>query len=178
MKRSINILVFIFLNSFVCRTEAQEYEITSPDSNIGVLIEVGKSISYSVKYKDKILICPSGISMSFHPDIFSGKEPVVSDTITRFINSTIVPVVKEKRAVIPDIYKELILRFNNHFELSFRVYNDGVAYRFASGLTGETRPRRHRPQIMSPKPVPLIYQRCVWASSCASGKRIGVEEEL
>ncbi len=136
MKRSINILVFISLNFFVSRTYAQKYEITSPDNNIGVLVEVGKSVSYSVKYKDKVLICPSGISMSFQPDI-SGKGLVVSDASVTFKNSTIVPVVKEKRAVIPDIYKELVLRFSNNLALSLRVYDDGVAYRFASGLKGE-----------------------------------------
>jgi alpha-glucosidase len=101
------------------------------------LVEVDKSLSYSVKHKGTFLIRPSGISLSLQPDLIVGKEPVVSDTLTRFVNNKIIPVVKEKRAVIPDIYNELILRFVNHFELHFRVYDDGVAYRFASTLPGE-----------------------------------------
>jgi alpha-glucosidase len=47
------------------------------------------------------------------------------------------PAVKEKRAIIPDIYNELILEFANHTQVHFRVYDDGVAYRFASVLPGE-----------------------------------------
>ncbi len=136
MKKLI-ICIIVFLCSIFLQAKAQKYEITSPDRNIGVQVEIGKSISYNVKYKDKVLIHPSGISMFFQPDIFLGKDPVVSGTFTRFINSKIIPVVKEKRAIIPDIYKELILRFNNHLELQFRVYDDGVAYRFATRLPGE-----------------------------------------
>ncbi len=136
MKKLI-IFIIALVKFFTLQTEAQNYEIISPDRNITVLVEVGKSLSYSVKYKGKFLIRPSGISLSLQPDLIVGKEPVVSDTLTRFVNNKIIPVVKEKRAVIPDVYNELILRFVNHFELHFRVYNDGVAYRFASNLPGE-----------------------------------------
>jgi alpha-glucosidase len=131
------ILILSILNFLFYRSEAQKYEITSPDGKIGLLVEAGNSILYSVKYKDKIVIYPSEISMSFQADNYAGKEPVVSDTLTRFVNSKIIPVVKEKRAIIPDVYKELILRFDSHYEVQLRVYNDGVAYRFASGLPGE-----------------------------------------
>ena len=136
MKKLI-IFILTLLNFFNWQTEAQNYKISSPDRKITVLVEVDKSLSYSVKYKGTFLIRPSGISLSLQPDLIVGKEPVVSDTLTRFVNNKIIPVVKEKRAVIPDIYNELILRFVNHFELHFRVYDDGVAYRFASKLPGE-----------------------------------------
>ena len=137
MKHCINVLIFTVLNFFIWNTEAQKYEILSPDTNIGVQVEVGKSISYIVNYKGKILIRSSEISMSIQSDLIAGKDPVVSNTVTRSVNNKINPAVKEKRAVIPDIYNELIIRFVNHYELHLRVYDDGVAYRFASVLPGE-----------------------------------------
>ena len=135
--KKLTICIIAILNLNGWQAGAQIYNVTSPDKNIGVLVEVGKSISYSIKYMDKILIYPSGIAISFQPDILSRKELAVSDTITRFVKSKITPVIKEKRNIIPDIYKELIIRFNNQTELQFRVYNDGVAYRFSSVLPGE-----------------------------------------
>jgi len=101
------------------------------------VVDAGTSISYTIKYKDKVLIQPSPISMNFQPDIFSGKTPAVSDTLTRSVSSKINPAVKEKRTEIPDIYKELILRFGNNYQLNFRAYNDGVAYRWATNFPGE-----------------------------------------
>lgn len=133
-------LIICFLIPFCLsrfQVEAQKYEISSPDRKIAVKLEVGKSISYSVKYKEKSLILPSIINISFQPDKVSGSKPLVKHSSIRSVNNKIIPVVKEKRAIIPDIYNELILRFKNHFELHFRLYNDGVAYRFASTLPGE-----------------------------------------
>ncbi|MCX6254928.1 MAG: glycoside hydrolase family 97 protein [Bacteroidia bacterium] len=136
MKKQI-IIIIALLNFYGWQVKAQNYEIISPDRKITILVEVGKSLSYAVKYKNKFLIRPSRISLFLQPDLIIGKESVVSDTLTRFVNNKIIPVVKEKRAIIPDVFNELILRFVNHFELHFRVYNDGVAYRFASSLPGE-----------------------------------------
>ena len=131
---SVCITLLIFSSR---KGDARNYEISSPDRNITVQVEVGKSLSYSVKYKGKFIIQPSGISLFIQPDLKIGKEPKVSDTLTRFVNKIIIPVVKEKRAIIPDVYNELILRFANHFELHFRVYDDGVAWRFATDFNGE-----------------------------------------
>jgi alpha-glucosidase len=137
MKHCIIVLIFTFLNSITFPVEAQKYEITSPDKKIRVMVEAGNSISYSVKYMDKSLILPSEISLSIQSDHSIDKEIFVSDTLTRSVNRRIIPVIKEKRAVIPDIYKELILRFTNHTEVHFRIYSDAVAYRFATTLPGE-----------------------------------------
>ena len=51
---------------------------------------------------------------------------------SRSNNSVIISPVPEKRITIPDIYNELIIRFRMPFSVAFRVYNDGVAYRFLS----------------------------------------------
>ena len=130
--------VFITLLSFhLLHAEAQNYEIYSPDKNINVIVQSGKSISYSVNYKSKTLVSPSELGMSFHPDIFSGKAPEILNAATRNVNEAIIPVVREKRSIIPDIYSELTIHFKQHFTLQFRVYNDGVAYRFLTSLSGD-----------------------------------------
>jgi len=131
------ICIFVFLNFIFYETEGQKYEALSPDRNIRVSVEVRKSISYTVKYKNSILILPSVINMSFQHDLINGGDPVVSDALTHFVNREIIPVVKEKKALIFDNYRELIIHFKNHFAVHFRVYDDGVAYRFATSLPGD-----------------------------------------
>jgi alpha-glucosidase len=135
VKKLIPVFV-IFLGFNVSQAEAQKFEIFSPDKNINVIVQSGKSISYSVNYKGQTLISPSVLGMSFQPDIFSGKTPVILKVNTKNINEAIIPVVREKRAVIPDIYSELTIQFKSHITIQFRVYNDGVAYRFISSLQG------------------------------------------
>lgn len=135
MKKVDILIIALFL--FNCRLPARKYEVSSPDRKITLEIEAGRSLIYSVKYQGKPLILPGAISLSLQPDLIFGRGSVVTDTLIRSVNTKIIPVVREKRAIIPDIYNELILRFADHFELQFRVYDDGVAYRFVSKLTGD-----------------------------------------
>jgi alpha-glucosidase len=139
MKKIVNIAVFVFINLHILDAGGQSYSIYSPDHNISLNIEINKSVIYSINYKGNKLILPSRISMTIDTSFNNGFEPVVSDTVTRFVNRNIIPVIKEKRAIIPDIYEEIIIRFLNSFELNFRVYNDGVAYRFVTSKAGETK---------------------------------------
>jgi alpha-glucosidase len=136
MKLSLNLLFFSFINLIISGAGTQKYEIKSPDSNIIVNVEAGKSIIYSVFYKGKILILPSEINLSFQPDNYLGKIPVITYSSKKSVSNEIISVVKEKRAVIPDIYNILTLRFKNHLELQIRVYDDGVAYRFTTSIPG------------------------------------------
>ena len=124
------------MNFIVLYATAQKFEIISPDRNIHVELEVSKSITYAITYKDKTVISPSVINLLFEPDNLHGKEPVITETQIKSINKNILPAVKEKQSVIPDIYTEFIVHFKNHSELHFRVYNDGVAYRFGTRMKG------------------------------------------
>ncbi len=47
------------------------------------------------------------------------------------------PVVRVKRAVIPDNYNEMTLFFEKNFAVTFRVYDHGVAYRMETSLSGK-----------------------------------------
>jgi alpha-glucosidase len=135
--KKLTILTITILNLFCWYIKAQKYSISSPDGKIALQVEAGKSLSYSVKYNGATLIFSSKISLLLQPDIFSASSSSVSDTLTRFVSNKITPVVKEKRAVIPDVYNELIIRFVDHSEVNFRVYDDGIAYRFNLKFPGE-----------------------------------------
>ena len=137
MNHLLAVLTYVFLGLITLPAEAQNYEVYSPDRQIKVNIEVGRTLSYAVKYNDRQLIYPSEISLAVSHDLIIGNQSIVADTSLRFVNNKIIPFVKEKRALIDDIYNEIIIRFTTLFELHFRVYDNGVAYRFASRLNGE-----------------------------------------
>ncbi|NSW93993.1 MAG: glycoside hydrolase family 97 catalytic domain-containing protein, partial [Bacteroidales bacterium] len=117
--------------------EAREYAMKSPDSNIIVIANIDKTISYSIQYKGTTILEPSSVSMNFQPGIRTSYKKIVRKVFHRSVNNNIIPPVREKRAVIPDIYNEMIISFTDNTELHFRAYNDGVAYRFAVRASGE-----------------------------------------
>lgn len=134
VKKIIPILI-IFLISIAHEAEAQKYEASSPDKNLTLTVQAGESITYSVNYKNKPIISPSIIGMTFQSGTPTAKG--VKNAITEHEDGAIIPVVREKRAVIPNIYTELTIQFKNQTKLQFRVYNDGVAYRFITGIAGD-----------------------------------------
>lgn len=131
------VLVFVLLHLLSMGVSAKDYDLISPDKHIRVKVTIAQSISWSVSYDGKPLLLPSQVSMTLEGDQMIGVNPQVSQVKTNTVDKKIIPVVKEKRAVIPDHYNELVLKLKDQFELHFRAYDDGVAYRFASSRKGE-----------------------------------------
>ncbi len=120
------IAVFVFINS----RAADKKEILSPDGKIKVTIQANENLSYSVSYDNTPILNPSVINLVLNNgQNISGKIDLKKATI-RSNNSIIISPVPEKRKNIPDVYNEITIRFKQPFSLHFRVYNDGVAYRF------------------------------------------------
>lgn len=108
---------------------AENYIINSPDSRISVNVETGVNTTYSVSFDGKLLLSPSPLSMTFDNGIIIGKNMKVKN-VERFTqNQVLKPVVRQKSEQIIDHYNEMVLNADN-YKLYFRVYNDGLAYRF------------------------------------------------
>ncbi|WP_448699312.1 glycoside hydrolase family 97 protein [Mucilaginibacter sp. AW1-3] len=115
---------------------AQDHFISSPDKKIKATVTIGKNISYSIDFKEKHIILPSVISISFADGTVLGLNPAIKKTETNTVN-TIVKPLYGITATIPENYNELKIEFKNNYAVIFRVYNEGFAYRFISNITGD-----------------------------------------
>ena len=135
IKKGFFVLVAI---SLILNVSGKDYKIKSPDGKIAVTVvtDNGK-IVYTAEYENRILITPSTISIDLHSGNNVHNNWTLSKTETKSVKSNIFPPVKEKRAIIPDIYNEMVFKFKNGVNLEFRAYDDGVAYRFTSNIPGD-----------------------------------------
>ncbi|MFO7575172.1 MAG: glycoside hydrolase family 97 protein [Bacteroidales bacterium] len=115
----------------------KQYSLVSPDSNIEVRISVEGSVSFSVYWQESLVAGPSEIAMELDGGRMIGRNETVSRASTQSVNNMLKPVVAHKNAVVRDEYNSLSLRLRSGFTISFRAYNDGVAYRFESSLKGD-----------------------------------------
>jgi len=113
---------------------AEEHEVLSPDQNIKLKIDIGEIINYSVFYKSKQILKPSPVSMTLRNQGILGYHPVLEDVSQKSENQKIHPVVRVKSATIIDNFNQLTLKFKGNYSLIFRVYNDGLAYRFQTSF--------------------------------------------
>lgn len=109
----------------------KQVAVSSPDGKIQTTISIGDRITYSVTDKNQTVIAPSPISITLSSGEIWGKNAKLEKSSRQTINQSISsPFYKRKQ--ITDNCNELSLRFKKGWGLKFRVYNDGVAYRFVN----------------------------------------------
>ncbi len=133
--QAIGLLFLIGLFWLGCSLFGKTHELLSPDGKIRVVIQVDKEVSFAVFYDGMEIIAPSPVSLAVEGAGILGKNPGQASVKSRPVNEKITPPVKEKRSLVIDRFNEVVLRFKGNFSLIFRAYDDGVAYRFATGFT-------------------------------------------
>ena len=128
MKKTLIILLLITF--YLQNAYSQTYNLSSPDGHIQVTVEVQDGIFYSVEHQGKKIIERAPLRMTLQACGTLGGDPNVRNTTTREVDETIQPVVAEKKATIRDHYKELVIAFDKPYDVIFRAYNEGMAYRF------------------------------------------------
>ncbi|HPG38782.1 MAG TPA: glycoside hydrolase family 97 protein [bacterium] len=124
----LNVLILLLL--FVSVVQAKTWEVFSPDKKLKITVNADKNITYAISWNGKEVAAPSPISMTIDDGLVLGINPQVAKAEKISVNSQIIPVVKEKRAVIPEQYNELKLTFTGSYGVVFRAYNDAAAWRF------------------------------------------------
>lgn len=131
-KRFIFLAAAISGAAFPTFAKDVNYRVTSPDGHISATVMVGEDIRYSVSRDGQTLIAPSTISMNLSDGIVFGQNDKVRKTVRASFDETF-PTVAYKKAEVRDNFNQISLNFKE-FSLTFRAYDDGVAYRFVSNL--------------------------------------------
>lgn len=130
MKKTVFLSALLLLPVTIVFT--RDYKISSPDGNISVTVGIGKQIRWSVSYSGTELLNSSRTAIILGNGTIPVENIAVRRPLTGRVNETIKPVVAHKRSVITDNYNYLTINFRSGFAVTFRVYNDGMAYRFES----------------------------------------------
>lgn len=112
------------------------FEITSFEGNITLKVEVGAKLQWSVKYNGQQIIAPSSISLQLESGEGLGDNVKVLSSKTAK-SDNVITAINYKKSNIPDQYNQLTINCKGDYGVIFRVYNDGVAYRFFTKRKGE-----------------------------------------
>ena len=129
--------IFILLCTIgICiSVHAKKYIVHSPDNKIKVSITADKQLIWSIDYNGERILTPSAIQMNIEGlKIQPGINPVVINAKVDKINAEQIAVVPVKQKTIRDQYTQLTLICKGDYNIIFRVYNNGAAYRFETVL--------------------------------------------
>lgn len=120
----------LFLLASLCASAAS-FSVTSPDNSLVLNVETGESITYSVTRKGETVVLPSAVSMTLADGTVWGRDSRLRHSRKGTV-SNVVPAELYRKTRVKDNYNSLKLQFRGDWALEFRVYDDGVAYRFSS----------------------------------------------
>ena len=125
MKKFLTILA---LCAICVGAQAKGYTLTSPDGHLALSVQTGTSFTYSVMRDGVPLMDPSPIGLTLSDGTVWGPGTKFGKALRRSVDQTLdAPLYK--RSAVKDCFNELTLKAKG-FDVVFRAYNDGVAWRF------------------------------------------------
>lgn len=123
-------LLVLFLFSNFSGNAQTPLELISPDGKIAIHIRADDYVEFEVLHDSSAVLEYSRISMNVNEDEVLGLKPRIKKRIPVFVDDTIIPVIAEKFKYIHENYTELLLVCKGDYNIRFRAYNNGIAWRF------------------------------------------------
>ncbi|MBP1675078.1 MAG: glycoside hydrolase family 97 protein, partial [Bacteroidetes bacterium] len=129
MKKLLLLTSLVFFSFAV---SAQKYGLTSPDGKLTAGIEIDNGI-YAALIKGRNAVFKLGnISLKTYFVEGQNDEYRVQKVNRTSVNETVKPEIREKAAILVNSYNELEIKFRNKQAITFRLFNEGLAYRFST----------------------------------------------
>lgn len=128
--KKLHILFFCVLSVFSVHAQKQ-FTLVSPDGMLKTTITTGEQLTYDIVRNGKQILASSPISMTLDNGVVWGEKTSLSGSSTKSVDRMI-PSPFYRANELRDCYNELTLRFKKDWNVEFRAYNDGIAYRFVS----------------------------------------------
>ncbi|HTG54759.1 MAG TPA: glycoside hydrolase family 97 catalytic domain-containing protein, partial [Niabella sp.] len=125
------LLTFCLFSGIIPVVAQPNFKLQSPDGRLSINVLVGKQVTYSVVHEKDGVLSPSPVAMELEDGSAFGRGSTLKKHRIATMNQGISTTLYKKNR-ITDHYSELILEFKEGFNLVFRAYNEGAAYRFVS----------------------------------------------
>ncbi len=136
-KNLVGLIVFFLLGSSILIAQKNKsFEIKSSDGSIKLHVEAGAKLQWSVQSGGQQIIAPSSISLQLTGGEILGDNVKILSTKTDRIDNMIT-AVNYIKSTIRDQCNQLTINCKGDYGVIFRIYNDGVAYRFFTKRKGE-----------------------------------------
>ena len=108
----------------------RHFELASPDGHLRLGVDAGPQITYTLDRDGVSVMAPSGLSVQLADGTAYDGSVRFEKALRRSVDDSFATPVY-KRATVRDHFNELTLRYKT-FDLVFRAYDAGVAWRFVS----------------------------------------------
>lgn len=139
MKKTLLLSAFLIgiAAAFAGTIKTHEYPLLSPDQKLKAVIRIDSTIRFELYSNGKSLMSSEAIGIELADGSSIGINPVVKKTQQITVDQIVKPEIREKSETIRDHYQELKLMFKPDYNMEFRLYNEGLAYRIVLNKPGD-----------------------------------------
>lgn len=123
----ITLLSFLFFGG-----EAQNYILKSPDEKLAATIDINQTIVVKLTKGGGSILTLSGLSLDLTKEKQSQVNQQVKKVSRKSVNEEIKPVIRERSDIYKNNYNEIVIAFKSDYSVTFRLFNEGLAYRFST----------------------------------------------
>mgnify|MGYP000304426121 FL=1 len=128
--------LLLFIGNAPLAAKVKNYTLSSPDGGLKVEISTGDGLSYRIMHENDTILSHSNIGLVLADGTLVGKSSRVTRERRKKIEDKVEsPFYRFKEFVAA--CNELDLKLQGGFGVTFRAYNDGVAYRFYTTVASE-----------------------------------------
>jgi alpha-glucosidase len=109
------------------------HTLVSPDGQLELRVRAAERLSFDVRLSGRPLLQDSTLSLTIDGTTL-GLGPRVRSARPSRVDRVIEPPVRQKAAELRERYNELRLAFDGGYAVSFRAFDEGVAYRFETSI--------------------------------------------
>lgn len=138
MKKHLILTIALYLTATLPIKAQEEYTVSSPNGSLELKISMRDTLSYQIFADGEALSEISPIAMVVERNgrrITLGENPAVEKCSRNSISQKI-PMHLGENDQIDDTYNEMILDLGTLYSLHCRAYDEGVAYRIESKISG------------------------------------------
>lgn len=132
------VLIILILLGIAPAINAKDFELRSPDGKNELRIQCDNTIRFTVWNRGEMILSVGSVSMEFDGFILPAVSSKIRRSSYKNINENIRVDVPVKFKNIVDSYNELTIDFREGFQIVFRAYDNGVAYRFVTNLKNDS----------------------------------------
>lgn len=130
--------LFVYIWALLIATvHAESYQVNSPNGKLKLEVRFDTKLSYSLKVEENYLFKNSTAALAMDRNNVSTLAKRIINVKRDKVKRTLFPHVKQKSKEILEHYNELILMFDNQQSITFRLFDQGLGYRFSTQLYGD-----------------------------------------
>ena len=129
-------LLLTFATAWGSHLSAKVIDVKSPNGELNISVDEKDKIYYSVSYGNDLLLKDCYLNLQLENETL-GNNPKLRSTKKGVIDESVKREIPLKNAVVKNHCNTLRMNFAGNYAVEFRVFDNGVAYRFITDKKGD-----------------------------------------